>query len=236
MNPAWPAVRGLIRSVLVDTTPRDHHQPDAQFRRRRIVTASTLVVGAVLLGLSLATRPGNVQFYPLTLLVALTWTLGGFLSGPLHLGYLPWRGRLRRPVLAGVLIGLAAGSVFLAGGLLVRQVPPLDSLVQAVLAHARRGALVPVTAVTLLNGAAEEIFFRGAVFAAVGRRFPVLVTTALYAAVTLATANAMLVFAAVTLGLVLAAVRRTSGGILAPLLAHVTWSAMMLFLLDPLFH
>ena len=41
---------------------------------------------------------------------------------------------------------------------------------------------------------------------------------------------------ALTLGLVLAAVRRTSGGILAPLLAHVTWSAMMLFLLDPLFH
>jgi uncharacterized protein len=82
---------------------------------------------------------------------------------------------------------------------------------------------------------AEEVFFRGALFAAVGRRHPVLVTTLVYTAVTVATRNPMLVFAAATLGTVLALQRRTSGGILAPLITHVTWSVMMLYLLEPLF-
>ena len=45
----------------------------------------------------------------------------------------------------------------------------------------------------------------------------------------------MLVFAAFTLGLVLALQRRASGGILAPIITHVTWSLLMLFLLPPLF-
>jgi uncharacterized protein len=44
-----------------------------------------------------------------------------------------------------------------------------------------------------------------------------------------------LVFAAVTFGAVLALQRRASGGSLAPMVAHLTWSAMMLFLLQPLF-
>jgi membrane protease YdiL (CAAX protease family) len=89
--------------------------------------------------------------------------------------------------------------------------------------------------VTLLNGVAEEVFFRGGLFAAIGRRQPVLISTLVYAAATLATGNPMLVLAALTLGLVLALQRRASGGILAPIITHVTWSMMMLFLLPPLF-
>jgi uncharacterized protein len=45
----------------------------------------------------------------------------------------------------------------------------------------------------------------------------------------------MLVFAALTLGLVLGLQRRASGGILAPILTHVTWSTTMLYALPPLF-
>ena len=52
--------------------------------------------------------------------------------------------------------------------------------------------------------------------------------------VTVATGNPMLVFAALTLGTVLALQRRASGGILAPMLTHVTWSAIMLFALPSL--
>ena len=199
------------------------------------MVAIVLVVGATLLGVSLSVRPGSAAFYPLTLAVALVWTVGGFLSGPLHLGYLPFRGTLRRPVLTGLALGLLAGAVFLAGALIVRQIPPLHDFVQNVLDHARYGSLPLITIVTLLNGIAEEVFFRGGLFAAIGRRQPVVISTMIYALATVATRNPMLVFAAVTLGLVLALQRRASGGILAPIITHVTWSAIMLFALPPLF-
>lgn len=78
-------LRRLIGATLIDKVPRDHSQPDDQFRRRRIVVAVVLVLGATLLGVSLDVRPGDATFYPLTLGVAVIWTAGGFLSGPLHL-------------------------------------------------------------------------------------------------------------------------------------------------------
>ncbi len=226
--------RALGRA-LIDKVDRDHQEPDERFRRRRIVIAIVLVVGAVLLGFSLAAKPGDTIFYPLTFALAVTWAVGGFASGPLHLGYIPFRGAMRRPILTGVTVGLLAAAVFLAGAVVVRQIPPLHDYVDNVLAHARSGSMGLVALVTVLNGITEEIFFRGGLYAAIGRRYPVPISTGIYAAATLATGNPMLVFAAVTLGFVLALQRRASGGILGPVLTHVTWSMVMLFALPPLF-
>jgi membrane protease YdiL (CAAX protease family) len=61
------------------------------------------------------------------------------------------------------------------------------------------------------------------------------VTTLAYTVATLATGNLMLGFAAVVLGAVVGLQRRASGGILAPILTHVTWSLSMLFALPVLF-
>jgi membrane protease YdiL (CAAX protease family) len=61
----------------------------------------------------------------------------------------------------------------------------------------------------------------------------VVISTVIYGLATVATANPMLVFAAVLLGAVLALERRASGGILAPILTHITWSMIMLFALPP---
>ena len=133
-----------------------------------------------------------------------------------------------------VVTGLLLGAVFVAGSLVVRELEPLRELVNSVLAHARYGAVVPIVAVTVLNGVAEEVFFRGALFAAIGRRHAVLISTVIYAAATAATGNLMLVFAAFLLGLVLGLQRRASGGILAPILTHVTWSTTMVFALPAL--
>jgi uncharacterized protein len=224
-----------VGTALIDKVPRDHSQPDEEFRRRRITVAIVLVIGATLLGISLSVKPGQAVFYPLTLAVAATWTIGGLLSGPLHLGYAPYRGALRRPVVTGLVIGVLAGAVFILGGLVVREIGPLHDYVNNVLAHARRGSLGLVTLVTLVNGVAEEVFFRGGLFAAIDRRYPVAISTLVYAAATLATRNPMLVFAAFVLGAVLALQRRASGGILAPIITHVTWSLMMVLLLPPLF-
>ena len=52
---------------------------------------------------------------------------------------------------------------------------------------------------------------------------------------TLATGNVMLAFAAVLLGTVVGLQRRASGGILGPVLTHVTWSVVMVFALPALF-
>ena len=227
-------IERAVAPALIDKVPRDHTQPDADFRRRRIVVAVVLVLGATLLGFSLAVRPGDSLFYPLTLAVAATWVIGGLASGPLHLGYIPFRGTLRRPFGTPIAIGLLASAVFVLGALIVREIGPLRDYVQNVLEHARKGSIVLITIVTLLNGIAEEVFFRGALFAAIGRSHPVVISTVIYALATVATGNPMLVFAAVALGLVLALQRRASGGILASMLTHVTWSAVMLFALPPL--
>ena len=148
--------------------PRDHREPDSAFRRRRLVVVLALVAGAVLLGLSLSVRPADSAFYPLTLGLAAVWLLGGLGSGPLHLGRIGFRGELRRPVLTPVLLGLLAVAVFVLGALAVREIEPLRDLTESVLAHARYGSLPLVALVTVLNGIAEEVFFRGALFAALG--------------------------------------------------------------------
>jgi membrane protease YdiL (CAAX protease family) len=232
----WPArLHRVLGPALLDQVPRDHTEPDEAFRRRRIVVIATLVVGATLLGFSLSVRPGDSAFYWLTGALAAAWTIGGVLSGPLHLGRIRFRNELRRPIVTPILLGLAAAAVFVVGALIVREIAPLRSLTDDVLDHARRGSLALILVVTVLNGIAEEIFFRGALFAAVGRRRPVLVSTVVYTLTTVATANPMLVFAAAALGTLLGLQRRASGGILAPILTHLTWSVAMLFLLPPLF-
>jgi uncharacterized protein len=220
--------------ALIDRVPRDHEQPDAGFRHRRITATITLVVGTVALGFGLAVKAGDPLFYLLTLVVAVVWTAGGLLSGPLHLGYERHGDTLRRPVVTPLLVGLAASAIFLLGALVVREIGPLRDYVATVLAHANKGNLALVAVVTILNGIAEEIFFRGALFAAIGRRHPVVLSTLIYTLATAATANPMLAFAALTLGVVLGLQRRASGGILASTITHVTWSTIMLFTLPPL--
>jgi hypothetical protein len=96
---------GVIRPVLSDKVERNHRQTDAQFRRRRIVVAITLVVGAMLLGQSFATEQGDPAFYPLTFGLAASWAIGSFASGPLHLGHIKVAGVLRRPVVTPILVG-----------------------------------------------------------------------------------------------------------------------------------
>lgn len=232
---AWQArVQRLVGPALIEQVPRDHHQTDREFRHRRIVVAIALVAGAVLLGLSLATDPGDPAFYPLAVSVAAVWIIGGLVSGPLHLGYIPFRGSLRRPIITPVLLGLLAAAIFLVGGLVVREIEPLRQFVEHVLDHARQGNLALIFVVTLLNGAAEEVFFRGALFAAIGRRRPIPISVVIYALVTVATANPMLVFAAFLMGTLFGLQRRASGGILASMLTHLTWSTIMLFALPPL--
>jgi membrane protease YdiL (CAAX protease family) len=226
---------GIVRPVLIDKVERDHRQSDAAFLRRRIVVAITLALGATLLGLSFSVRQGDPAFYPLTFGLAATWTLGSVLSGPLHLGHIHLAGRLRRPSITPIAVGLLLAAIFVLGALIVRTIPSFVRLTEDVLGYARLGNLWIIFVITLVNGVAEELFFRGALFAAIGVRHAVVISTVLYVLATVAGGNLVLVFTAAVLGTVVALERRASGGILAPILTHVTWSLSMLFVLPPLF-
>lgn len=230
----WPSVSQLVRRSLWAVTPRDHRQGPTAFRRRQLVTVLAGVLGAGVLAWSLRIEPGNGWFYPATLCLAATWTLGAFASGPLHLGRIGIREPRPRPVVEPVLLGLALAGAFVLGALVVRDLPGPAGQVRDVLAHAQKGSGPLVLLSTVAVGISEELFFRGAAYAAIPRR-PVLFTTALYVLATAVTGNIMLTFAALLLGLVVGLQRRASGGVLAPILTHLTWSVVMLYALPAIF-
>jgi len=235
-RPTRAQVVGALPRWLVEKVPRDHREPDEAFARRRRVVAGVTAAGAGMLGMSLSTRPASWQFYAATAGVAATWVAGGFASGPLHLGWMQSRDEtLRRPVLTPVLTGVAAFGTFYGCALVAREIPVLDTAISSILAYAHQGDATLVLLTTLANGAAEEVFFRGALYAAIGEHHPVALSTAAYTLATVTTRNPALVIAAGVMGTLFAAQRRASGGIQAPVLTHLTWSILMLRYLPPLF-
>jgi len=222
-----------LRHTLWDMTPRDHHQTPQAFRRRQLVSAGVVVVGALILAFALGrTEPGSVQFYASTLLLASVWAAGAYASGPLHLGRVGLDPtKAARPILQPILVGAGLSVVFVVGAFIVRLIPPLADQVRSVLDFAGEGSNpMLLLGVTVLNGIAEEMFFRGALYASI-RKHQVLITSVAYAIATAATGNIMLSFAALVLGVVVGLERRASGGILAPILTHLVWSVTMLYAL-----
>ncbi|NYG37352.1 CPBP family intramembrane glutamic endopeptidase [Janibacter alkaliphilus] len=225
-------LRAFVRASLVRPVPRDHQESDAAFRRRRVVAAITLVLGAVALAVALRIEPGDPLFYLATLVVAVIWSAGALASGTLHVGWAHTRDqRTARPVVQSLTLGVALLLVFLLGAIVVGAVPWLRGPVDDLLDHARYGSLPLVALLTALNGVAEELYFRGGLYAAVGRRHPVAITTVIYALTTVGTGVPLLVLAALALGLVTGLQRRVTGGVLGPIITHLTWSLGMLLLL-----
>ena len=230
------ALASRLPMPITHVVPIEHAEPaEVQTRRRRVV-AGISVLGTGLLGLSLSTRPDSRQFYGLTAAVAATWTGGGLLSGPLHLGWIEGRDqRLRRPVITPVATGVAAFGFFYGCALVARRIPVLEQAIGSVLTFAEQGNSPLVVATTLANGFGEEVFFRGAMYAALESDSAVVVTTAVYTLATASTRNPALVLAAGVMGTVFSLQRRASGGLQAPVLTHLTWSALMVRYLPPLF-
>jgi membrane protease YdiL (CAAX protease family) len=213
-----------------------------QSGRRRVVVGATLLIGAALLGLAFAQPAGSTAFYLLTLALAVVGATGGLLSGPIPLGLTGLRDRRLTgarglPVDLGAPIALGAiiGGVFIAGGAIVRHIGPLRPLINDVVTHTHGTSFALILVVTIVNAIAEEIFFRGAVYAAFGSWHPAVMTTVVYVAAISVSGDPALIFAAAVLGAVLAIERQRSGGVLAPILTHVTWSIILLTALPPLF-
>jgi membrane protease YdiL (CAAX protease family) len=193
-------------------------------RRTRVVV--TYVAGTALLGVSLATRPGSARFYGLTMGVAATWLTGALGAGPYRLG--------RKDILVPMALGAGAFGAFYGCALVARRIPLLRRAISGVLRYEDQGSSPLVLLTTLTNGIAEEVFFRGAVYEVAGKH-PVAMSTVVYALSTTATRNPALVLASVVMGTLFGLQRSATGGILAPMVTHVTWSALMLRLLPRLF-
>jgi CAAX protease family protein len=230
-------VTGLFSQIgsIVSTPAAPHQESASMVRMRRIIVVVVLLIGATLLGVSLTRTPGSTSFYVLTVALAAVWAIGARLSGPLHIGSVEFRGKNRRPVITGTATGVLLGGVFIVGGLVAREIGPVRDYIVDVLNYANYGALWLVALITVVNGLAEEMFFRGALFTALGKYRPVVLSTIVYAVAVSAAGNPMLGFAGVILGAVCAYERRITGGVLAPMLTHFFWGLVMVLALPPLF-
>ncbi len=220
---------------IVGTAAVPHNEPPSTIRRRRVVVVVVLVIGATLLGFSLNRAPGDGSFIVLTLALAGVWAVGALASGPLHLGYVRFRGRNQRPVITGAVVGLLLGAVFIVGGLVAREIDPVRDYVVRVLEFSNTGALWIVVLITVINGIAEEMFFRGALYTSLGEFHPEAASTLVYVVAVSAAGNPMLGFAGIILGAVCAYERRITGGVLAPMLTHFFWGLVMVLALPPMF-
>lgn len=237
MTQISPARPGLLREItdIISRVALPYHEPRGVVQRRRAVVGVVVVIGAAVLAAMHSKLPGDPAFYWLSLILAVVWTVGAVVAGPLHLGVLRFRGRNERPVFTGTGVGLVLGGVFLLGGLAVQDIPPLANQVVAILAYTTEASWRLVVLIALVNAIAEELFFRGALFSAFGRRSPLVFSTLLYVAAMMAAGNLMVGVAALVLGTVCALERRATGGVLAPVLTHLVWGLMMVLALPPIF-
>lgn len=232
-QPYRVSVRDEVRRAVVNVAG-PYHEATAVVLRRRIVVVVVLALGVAVLTVSMTRQPGQASFYWLTFALALVWAIGARVSGPVHLGGIRWRGRNQRPIISGMAIGVLLGGVFVLGGLLARQIPVVSDLITRVLQFTHQGTAL-VLLLALANAIGEEMFFRGALYTAVGRRYAVTISTLVYVGAILVSGNLMLGFAAALLGIVCAWERRSTGGVLAPMLTHFMWSLIVVLALPPLF-
>lgn len=215
-----------VRCALRETRTSDERWTSE--RRGRTAIAAACLAGAALLRVALSAKPGSARFYGASLATAAIWTVGAVASGsPIPAGR-PGGGGGLKPVATGV----AAFTGFYAAALGARRIPLLETAISSVLRHADVGS-AGLVVTSCANAVGEELFFRGALYAA-GEKHPIVASSLAYTAVTAATGNVALTFAGVTMGPLFAQQRRASGGVHMPTLTHVTWSLLMVRLLPRL--
>ena len=164
----------------------------------------------------------------LAAVLAGVWLVGGLFAGPQHLG---------RLVAAGSIASCRSCSAWSpsrssrSARRIVSWIGPLHHAVIDVVSRADTGSRALVVAITVVNGIAEEVFFRGAVYRLsvhAGRLLDHRLLRRRHGCRRQRDAGA----GRGTDGRRLVALeRRATGGILASALTHITWSVLVIFLL-----
>lgn len=203
-------------------------------RRRAVVV--TGIGGTVLLRASLSSPPGSRRFYLLTTGLAGTWAAGSIGSGPLPVGRdLIQRHGLGHALAVPVLTGAGAFGLFYGAARIARHIRVLDRAIGSALRYAHAGQAPGLLLTASASALAEELFFRGALWALTQDSRPVLTTTLAHAITTATTRNPALVLASAATSVLFGLQRHATGGILTPALSHLTWLLLMLRYLPPLF-
>jgi uncharacterized protein len=202
---------------------------EESYLRRRLTVALTLMVGTALLAATLHVPSGSTTFFVTGTLVAGTWILGSLISGPVPIGTI--RSDWLAESLPALVLSVIAYLGFLAADLIGEHLPLIATALHLILTKADAGPTALVLLVALMNGVGEELFFRGALFDALGSRHPVAGSTIVYVAVTAATGNIALVVAAGAMGIIFSLQRARTGKIMAPTLTHLCWSTLMILAL-----
>jgi uncharacterized protein len=197
---------------------------------------ATGLAASALLRLSFSAGEGSPHFYLLTSGLAGTLATGALGAGPVR-----WYGEDRRgrPVSAALdvvgvpaLVGAASFAGFYAAARVVRRHPALRRTIASVFRYADKGSTPLVVLIAASGGVAEELFYRGALWRG---PHPLRSTTLAYVASTSAAGNPALVLAGLVTSVIFGWQRAATGGVLAPSVAHVTWSVLMLRHIPPLF-
>ena len=198
-------------------------------RRRLVVVVGTLVVGSMLLAATLRTPAGSTSFVIVGCSLAVTWISGSVVSEPIPLKIVG-ASALANSV-RGLMLGVLAFCGFLALSLVGRHLPIVSPALHDVLRTAETGPAALILFVALLNGLGEEMFFRGALFDALGTHHPVPGSVVIYVVVTAASGNIALVLAALVMGYLFSLERARTGGVAASTATHLCWSTLMLLAL-----
>ena len=196
---------------------------------RRWIVGGTVVVGAALIAITLRVPRGSSLFYLSVCANAIVWTAASMLCGPIEL--VADRATTRRDVALGVVIAAGSYLVFVIGAVVGRHISVLAGPIDSILRKADAGSLWLVLVVALVNGVAEELFFRGALIDVLRTRHVVLVSVAVYVGVTAVAGNTALTLAAAVMGTVFAVERVVTRGLLAPITTHLVWSTLMILAL-----
>jgi membrane protease YdiL (CAAX protease family) len=233
-TPATPAATYAARM----SHPTDRPPPEAATRpgwvpRLPVPAArpSWAVPAAVLLTAAVypaAFRLRSVPFWPAMAALAALWWWAGWHP------FLPARLRpTRRLVAIGTLSGLGLYALSSAVALVARGTVPWPG-VREVAALATGGLSPPVAALLLAAGVApaEEVLWRGAVFARATRRYgfgwrSVAATTGLYAAVAALSGIPAVPLLALLCGAVWARQRQVTGSLVPGIVSHAVWAALL---------
>jgi membrane protease YdiL (CAAX protease family) len=183
------------------------------------------------LALAAASPRGGPLFFTATFAVAAVYIAAWALWG--RGKPLVQQGRAWQDAGRGVLVGAALMGLFLAGAAVVHFIPPLAAPVHSLLENARMGGLPLTILTTAVNGIGEELYFRRVLPLNIAGtvRVRVVVSVLIYIAVTAALGVPLLAVAALAVGLAALWQARVTGGLLSPVVLHLTWSMGMLFLL-----
>jgi hypothetical protein len=224
------------------------------------VPAPTAWLGATGLGasallrLSFSSREGSSHFYLLSTGLTGILTAGALGAGPVRWCGDDWRGRpgaaARDLVGIPALVGAGTFAGFYVAARIVRRHATLRRAIASVFRYADKGSTPLIVLIAASGAVSEELFYHGALWrgprplqsstlayatsTAAGPR-PLQSSTLAYATSTAAAGNPALLLASLVTSVIFGWQRAASGGVLAPAVAHVTWSVLMLRHIPPLF-